>query len=352
MVALLSGCLFVPAVQQHGYTTCESSADCAAGRSCEVGLCAPPPWNDDGYGERSLLVVEAAGAVPAGAAVPVRIGAGGILDSGDLGPDGRFTFFTDVPGSGTAGTWETLPTFLDIYGDHLLVWMPTTNALSAGGSDQLAWLEASTGEIEPTGLIEPESVFELFDDFDGQLLDPQLWETFGAGDPLVAESEVTVASGQRLVLARALEPPFSVTLRGRINGAACDRFFLGLEGDEAPSYTAPSVGLFATSGLTAVAEVAPTSDSVPRPVEEGIALDTAEHRYRFDVGGGQVKLYIDDVAVAEPDLRPPLEADALYFVIDVDGDCSFEAERVMVTPLPLEGVTVSVEPKVIFQVFE
>ena len=348
LLLLASGCLFLPNVEEHGYTQCKGDEECAAGRYCQAALCAPPLWNDDAFGARRLLVVESTGAIPAGAAVPVRIGVGGAFDSGDLGPDGRFTHF--APRGELGGTWREIEAFFDLYNDHVIAWLPLQEAVD-DSAVQLGWVETNTGANDATRTAaDPSALFTAFDDFEGAALGDN-YVVFG-GDPQVQDSQVTVGDNQRVLLAEGIAPPFSLTFRGRINGAACDNFFLGLEGDDRASYSAPSIGLLATGALVAVLEVAPNEDAVPRPVVEGLALDTAEHRYRFDVGGGQVKLFIDDDEVAAPLINPGIEAERLFPVVDVDGDCSFSVERLMVSPLPPQGVTVRAEDEVAFQIFE
>ena len=63
-------------------------------------------------------------------------------------------------------------------------------------------------------------------------------------------------------------------------------------------------------------------------------------------------MYIDDEEVAAPDLRPPFANQELYAVVDVDGACSFDIERLWVTPLPIEGVKVEGQSRVVFGGFE
>jgi len=163
--------------------------------------------------------------------------------------------------------------------------------------------------------------FSFFTDAEGTLIAGEWREVPTFFD----QGVVNVADNQKLILDEPLTPPFSLTFRGRINGAACDALYIGLEGDNNAGYSAPSMGLFALEGLSANAEVAPEEESVPTPVEQNIALDTAEHRYRFDVGGA---------------------------VVDVDGACSFDIERLWVTPLPIEGVKVEGQSRVVFGGFE
>lgn len=343
-----SGCLWSPNIEGQGYNRCQADADCAPGRACEVGLCAPPPWNDDAFGARQLFVVEnkAATPLPAGAAVPLRVGAGGVIESRELGVDGRFTFFDK-----DALAWSVTPVFRDIYDDHLLTWIPLGAEVPAGQSAPLAWLETQTGDVAPTILEDPSQVFLFFDELEGTELDPERYDTFGTGTPTLSDGHVNVADNQRLVATVPLAPPVSVVFRGRINGATCSRFYVGLTANDDAGYAPPSAGFFSNAALELVPEVAPDADSVPRPVGDNVPLDTAQHRFRIDVGDGRARFSIDDDVVAEPDLRPPLEAEALYFRLEVDGACSFDLERLMVTPLPIDEPVVTAEARVEYEIF-
>lgn len=343
-----AGCLWSPSIEGHGYNRCQGDAECAPGRSCQVGVCAPPPWNDDRFTARQLFVVEnkAEAPLPQGAAVPVRVGEGGVIGSRELGVDGRFTYFDE----GTQ-SWETLPVFRDIYDDHLFAWMPLRAEVPKGGKAALAWLETQTGAPDPNLLEDPSRVFAFFDDFDGDALDAERYDVFGTGTPALGQGRVNVADNQRLVVKEPLVPPFSVVFRGRVNGVTCNRIDLGLGGDDEASYPTPWAGFFLDPSAELVPEVAPTVDSVPRPVGDGVALGTLEHRFRIDVGDGRVRFSIDDDYVAEPELRPPLEAEALYFRIAVSGECSFDLERLMITPLPIDAPAVSAEARVEYEIF-
>lgn len=349
----LAGCLFAPAIERYGYTRCDVDDDCAAGRACFAGRCSPPPWNDPGFGTRQLLVVENPGEtdVPAGAAVSVRVGEGGLLETADLGADGRFTFY-----DWGAQAWEEVPVFRDVYdaAGFLNVWLPLRVPAPAGETVALAWLDAQSGANDPQILEAPERVFAVFDDVDVAVLDEASWTTYGTGDVLVGDGRINVADNQKLVRLDALAPPFSLTVRGRINGATCDQLYLGLVSDPGAGFEPPSAGFFVTGNLTAALEVAPTATSVPQQPSdlESIGLDTAEHRFRLDVGDGGVRFVLDGETVGEPRLSPRFAGEALYLIVDVDGACSFDLNRLFVTPLPFTHPTVTAEEKVEFELTE
>jgi len=347
----LAGCLFSPAIESYGYTRCESDADCAAGRACFSQRCSPPPWNESAFGVRQLLTVDNPSdeVLPAGAAVPVRVGAGGLLTTDEFGVDGRFAFY-----DWAAQGWDNVPGFRDLYEDHLNIWLRVSDAVPAGASAQLAWLETSTGTGESQLLEAPEQVFTLFDDIDVAVLDAGDWASFGTGSPMARDGKVNVADNQKLVRTEALTPPFSITARGRINGAACDQLYVGLVSNPGAGFESPSVGFFFAGALTADLEVAPTATSVPQqPGDlESVALDTAEHRLRIDVGSGGVRFWVDGEVVGQPRLSPRFAGAELYFIIDVDGACSFDLERVFVSPLPFESPVVSVGARIEFEIVE
>jgi hypothetical protein len=351
-LAPATGCLFAPDVASHGYTDCTSDDDCAAGRSCALGLCAPPPWNDPAFAARRLLVVDNTDteqAILSGAAVPVRIGAAGLLQSADLGVDGRFTFYDRA-----AASWTEVPVFRDIYDDQLIVWVPVQEEVPPGASAQLAWLENATDDLLPTVLEEPERVFSVFEDFPFATLDADTWSVYGAGEPTVQNGIVNIADNQKIAHGTGLAPPFSVVARGRINGNTCDQVFVGVVSDDGAGFEPPSAGFFVQQNLATILEVGPAPQSVPQqpPDLEGITLDTAEHRFRIDVGPRTVRFWLDDEPLGSPELVPPFAGETLYFMVDVDGACSFDLTRLMVSPLPFATPEVRAEGAVAYEILE
>lgn len=347
VLCLQSGCIWSPAIGDDGYSDCEQQDDCGAGRICQAGLCAPPAWNDDRFGSRQLFVVRNQASVPlaAGTPVAVRIGAGGLIQSSEFGVDGRFVYFD--PGE---NEWQTLPAYRDVYDDFLQVFLPLSISVPPAEERQLAWLETRTASGNSNYLEDPERVFGYFDDFAGDEISSLRYRSFGTGMPVVEDGKVRIDDNQRLVGQVPFDQPFSLQARARINGVNCSRFFIGVSESDGLSYGAPSVGFFSNSALSVIPEIAPTTESVPRPVAGEIEISTAENRFRIDVGDGQARLWINDDIVAEPELRPQLENVPLYLRIEVDGACSVEVERVFVRPVPFELPVVVAEPRVDYEI--
>jgi hypothetical protein len=354
LVALLvlaaPGCLFVPDVQSHGYTRCSDDSECAAGRACAAGLCAPPRWNDARFERRQLIVVDNRAEEPlrAGMALPLRIGAEGLLASAAFGVDGRFTYF-----SFKDDAWREVPTWRDIYGGHLFAWLPLQEDVPAGRKAPLVWVESLTGEREPNLREDVGRVFPLlFEELEEQALFADgRWRFFGTGGaPLHGEGRVVVADNQKLVLRTRLAPPFSLTARGRINGVTCQQVYVGLTASDGVSFEPPSVGFWMNNGLEAQLEVAPQEVSEPRYVGSA-QLDTAMRRYRIDVGDQSVRWALDDEVLGEPEgLR--FLGEELFFRVEVGGACSFELDTLWVTPLPFVHPTLRAEPVVEYRIFE
>jgi hypothetical protein len=347
-----AGCFFAPQIDRYGYNACESDADCAPERACRSGLCSPPPWNDPAFGTRQLVLVtnESDEEIAAGAAVPVRIGAGQLLETSAIGVDGRFSFY-----DWEAGAWSDVPAFRDLWPDYLDIWLPLSAALPAGASAPLAWLDATSGSNEPTQLERPADVFALYDEFDLAVLPPERWTTFGTGEVRSADGVVNVPDNAKLVSLIGLSPPISVTFRARVNGANCDQVYLGLLSDDGAGFEPPSLGFFISGSLANTQlEVAPTDASVPsQPSElQPLALDTAEHAFTLDAAEGQVRWSLDGVTLGEPRLSPRFAGETLYAVVDVDGACSVDLERVFATPLPFARPVLTAMEPVEFELLE
>lgn len=344
VVASVDACLFLPAIDDDGYVACVASDDCGPGRSCaiDVGLCAPPPWNDTAFTERRLLVVNnpSSQALAAGTAIPVQIGGdGALLSLDDVAADARVTDFDD-----DGQDWRVVGVFRDLFDDRFTIWVPLARALDAGASDALAYLEQGTADGGVTVLEDPAATFSLFDELDAFPDDEDGGETYlinapGAASPVVRSSEVSIGEGVTVIWRRGFVPPVDITFRARVNGTTCDEVFVGLTGADNVGFNPPSAGFFVSADLLTIAEVAPLSTSNPTglsPPRTFSEQPNATHRFRVQVDGEVVRLLVDDVVFDERrDLRPAFDAEAeLFPTIQVGGACSVDVDTVWVTPLP------------------
>ena len=340
-----SGCLFIPNLGQYGYSACTADADCPAGRFCDESVCAPPPWHDTAFGARRAIVVEnpADSAIPAGAAVPLLIGdESTALPLLELGADYRFADYDRANAS-----WRDVAVYLDRESDRFTAWIPTAREIPPGKRDVLAFVESGSEDGLPHVQEDPAAVFAQFDTFDGALDE---WFVSPAGGPVVQDGLVNVADGQAIALDVPLVPPVLAVLVARLNGVTCDEVFLGLVGDERSVFEVPpEAGLFVGDDLAAVARVAPTPDSTPTDVGDGLSVGNALTRTVVAVDGGAVSIrHGDEVAFADPDVRPPFGADPLYLAVQVGGACSVDVDAVWTTPLPQPLPAVTVEAPVNF----
>lgn len=347
----LSACLFRPAIDDDGYTSCDDTAGCAAGRECQGGLCVPPPWNDPAYARRRLLVVENRADEPlrAGSAVPLRIGADGLFDASELGVDGRLRYY-DPP----TARWREVPAWRDVYDDHLLLYVPLQESVPAAKEGQLLWVETQSGTRDPGITDEGRAVFGLlYEDFADESLSGRPWRIHGGELPSFDDQRIVVKDNEQLVSTLPLEPPFSLTWKGRINGVSCEQVYVGLVSDDEPGFLPPSAGYFVGANLEAFLEVAPTEESVPQqpPDLSSVRLDTAMHRYQLDVGDERVRFVLDGELLGETTtLR--FGGENLHFVVDVDGECSYELDLVHATEMPFTAPALRSETVVEYQIFD
>ncbi len=341
----LSGCLFLPNIGEHGYLPCDKDGACPAGRYCDESVCAPPPWNDQTFGTRRAIIVDNSAALPiaAGTAIPVVVGGdAGAIALAELGADFRFADFDRANAQ-----WRVVAVYLDRERDRFTAWIPASREIPAGGSDVLAFVESNTADDVPQVVEDPASVYGTYDAFDAPLAG---WFASPAGGPIVQDGVVNVADNQAIVLQAPLIPPVLAMLVARINGAACDEVFLGLVGDDRALFEVPpEAGLFIGNNLAATAQVAPTSDSTPTNVGDGLTLGNALARTLVAIDGGGVLVKHDDaVAFANDDVRPPFGADPLYLAVQVGGACSVDVEAAWTTPIPQPFPTVVVQPPIDF----
>jgi hypothetical protein len=354
--ATTSSCLFIPAIDDDGYVACTTDNECGPGRACatDVGLCAPPVWNDTTFTERRLVVVENVNdaELPAGTAIPIRVGGDdATLSLDDVKPDARFTSFDEA-----TGKWRVVGVYRDLFEDRFTVWAPLPQAIGAGGRDALVWIEQGTADGTPTVLEEPANTFVLFDDLDDFPTDEVSTDTYfisapGAATPIVGEGQVTLGDNVTVIWRQELTLPLELTFRARMNQLNCEEVFVGLTGNDAVGFNPPSAGFFIGPDLGTIAEVAPTAESNPTRLSEPrifSEVPTALHRFTIQADGATVRLLVDDVVFDErTDLRPAFDpAVPLFATISMGGACSIDVDAMWVTPLPAARPLLSVEEPV------
>jgi hypothetical protein len=363
IVGFASACLFAPQIEQYGYTACSSDDDCPAGRACDVDLCAPPPWFEDSYKERRLLVVENRSdlTLSAGTAVPVSFGARSLVDAYP-GIETRFMDWNKgrIDGDDVTTGWSDVAVYRDFEPDRLTAFIPTSRAIAPQGSDVLAWIYTERDD-EANLLVEDANDVFTFHDFsfvnEVGALDDTRYITFGSGAPLVENRKLTVGDNQQVTLRTPLSPPFSLTATMRIVGNLCDALFLGVVGnDTRPGNEPPYAGFFFGTNLLATADVAPTATSNPAPLSAPRATEQpgALHRYELVVGEGKVRFFIDGVLFDEgTDLRPPFSnEDDLFFTLDVDGNCAAELTGLWLTARPFDAPVIIVDEPIAWRAFQ
>lgn len=357
LVMSTSACLFAPNVAPHGYVACARDDECAPGRLCELasdgnanGLCAPPPWHDQEFGDRRVLVVtnESEEPMPAGTAVPVLLGGegerAGLLGLEALGPDFRFTDFDPA-----TRTWRVRAVHLDREEDRFTAWIPLARELVQGRSDVLAWLENNSFAGAVAVTEDAEATFLEYEPFELETLsDPWIVR----GEPTVDRGLVNVGDNESIVLDRPLTGPVQATVLARVNGVNCTEVFVGFAGDENAAFAVPpAAGLFIDvvgGDLTGTALVGPVPVQQGGQLEERGALPVsgALMRITVNVDAANVRVLVNDAVVVDEALSTPFPADPLYFAIHVGGACSLDVDALWITPSPLPPPTVVMGPLV------
>lgn len=351
------GCLFLPSIDDDGYAACKTDKDCAPGRACaaQVGLCAPPPWNDKDFVERRLLVVKNEGTTDlvAGAAVPVRFGGeGAVVPLEEISPDARFANFDTG-----SGQWRVVGVYRDLFSDRFDVWIPLSRTVPPGGRDALAWFEHRTRAGGVRVVEDSATAFSLFDDcaafpLDGDEL--HYVDAPGAAALVQGDGLIEVVDNTTVIWRVTHGSPSTVTFRARINGLTCDEVFLGLTSSGTSAFVSPSAGFFLGNDLQTVAEVIASPSQPPQPAQAARVFSEIPgdlHRFTVTVDGARVRLSIDDVVFEElVDIEPAFGDAPLFPTVQVGGTCSVDVDAVWVTPLPFARPTVVAEAPVILDV--
>ena len=346
-----AGCFYVPALDQHGYTACEQDSDCNVGRSCLAATCVPPPWHDDTYGPRRLLVLEneTPATLPSGSAVVFWVGESGMTLALDEVPsDSRYSYY-----DAEQDRWQILPVFMDTFDDRYGVWVPLQQPLAAGGRGALVWMESNSGEADEGPYINPADVFQSYFNFGEREPCETPWLCFGTGAPVLDGSAIRIADNQMMVLSDPLSLPFDLSFKLQVNGTSCQSVFWGVKGTKNQSFEPPMFGFNVGSDRSMAFELYPQPDSLSPQLTDLTTMDTKLRTYRIHAGPDAVRIYRDQDLLAVETVDPPLDASVDYFpYLDVDGDCSIDLRGLWRTNTPVGSVKITPESPVNFQLFD
>ena len=349
-LVLMSGCLFIPSIEEAGYNSCESEKDCGVGRQCTAGYCTPPPWNDESYERRRLLVLEneTVSELPEAGALVFWVGASGMtLKLDEVPSDTRYTYY-----HADENTWKTVPVFLDTFDDRYAVWVPLSASLASGARAPLVWMESKSGDAEGEATISPIDVFDAFYNFGAGEACVAPWLCFVTGAPVPDNASIRVADNQMMVLSEGLTLPFDVSFKLRVNGSSCENVFWGLKGGKNQSFDPPMLGFNVGTDRDMSFEVYPRSDSLAPEITDLAQMDTVLRTYRIHAGTTSIRIYRDQDLLAAIPLETLLEEEGTYYpYLDVDGDCSIEIRNFWATSTPVGSVKITPESPVDFQLF-
>ena len=345
-----TGCLFVPSIDDAGYHSCESDQDCGVGRHCSVGYCTPPPWNDEIYERRRLLVLEneTVSNLPQSGALVFWVGEPGMtLQLDEVPSDTRYTYFNPED-----KTWQTVPVYVDAFDDRYAVWVPLSEPLASGARAPLVWMESKSGDSGDGATISPTEVFGAFYNFGAREACESPWLCYGTGAPVLDGASVRIADNQMMVLSEGLSLPFDVAFKLRVNGSSCENVFWGLKGTKTQSFDPPMLGFNVGTDREMSFEVYPQTESLAPELTDLAQMDTVLRTYRIHAGEGSIRIYRDQELLAAIPLDTSLDAEATYYpYLDVDGECSIEIRNFWATSTPVGSVKITPESPVDFQMF-
>ena len=348
--ALWSGCFFMPNVDESGYTDCDTANDCDVGRYCASNYCVPPPWHDESYNQRRLLVLEnqREAKLYKGNAISFWVGESGTtLSLEDVTSDTRYLYF-DIE----AQRWDILPVYFDVFDDRYAVWLPISEDVAAGGRAPLVWMENLAGDSDKGPNVNPSQVFAMYYNFGVTESCQSPWLCFGTGTPVLTEGVVRVEDNQMMLLDQPLTLPFDISFKLRINGANCENVFWGLKASRNQSFEPPMLGFGVSDERQLRFEHYPQGDSLSPEISELEEIDTALHTYRIHAGASDIRLYRDQTLLATLGLNTALDETAEYFpYLDVDGACSAEIRNLWASPTPAGTTQITAEDAVQFQLF-
>ena len=348
--ALFSGCFFTPSIGDAGYAVCESRSDCTVGRYCSSGYCVPPPWHDESYGQRRLLVIEnqREAELYAGNAVVFWVGESGTtLSLDDVTSDTRYLYF-DLEKE----AWEVLPVYFDVFDDRYAVWLPLAENVAAGTRAPMVWLENLSGDADKGPNVDPTQVFQMFYNFGLREACESPWLCFGTGSPVLADGLLRISDNQMTLLDSAITLPFDLSFKLRVNGANCENVFWGLKSTRNQSFDPPMLGFNVREDRQISFEYYPQADSLAPETQDLGQMDNALHTYRIHAGAQEIRIYRDQELLSSLALESPMDAEADYYpYLDVDGACSAEIRNLWASPTPSGNTQITAEDPVSFQLF-
>jgi len=338
-----AGCLFAPEIADHGYTSCERTDECAPGRHCEYGFCAPPTWWNEQYSARYQILVENSdtATVPSGALGELLVGVDGDLSLDQVG------YAPVIVHEDPTATEPAPATALrDPRGDNYAFVFQLPGEIAPGAAFGDLWLYVGGSvDIATPGYSTSEEVYAAFESFDGDALSAEQYRWEGTAD--LGGGQLVMRASSWLVSAQTFTNS-EVSVDLQLYGAACAEFGLGLAARYTPQSLDPPYAFFVANADGEIhSEVFSSSQSQVEIEGDRWPADGFPHRFTIAVAGDAVVFSVDQVVTAEWQPENSL-ADAELYLHMYTRDCDLRVESWRAAPRSSTLPTITLGERVIW----
>ncbi|MBI5494413.1 MAG: hypothetical protein HY904_05250 [Deltaproteobacteria bacterium] len=327
LLSAVTACLFAPRLEERGYKTCTSDAECAeAGRLCRTGYCSPPTWWNESWGERRQVVLHnvSGAVVPKG--FPARLGVGPDprpFKRDEFNPSARLVAIDRTAG----GAQVEVPVTVDVLSSQafdVIFRLPAEIPVDGVYADLFVY-SAAGGAATRTDARK--DVYDLDDDFEALTLDAALWRSQGPavvqdGDAVVQRDGYLWSNG-----ALPATPGALLTVEFQVD-SNCDGLAMGLISNSQRGFKTPYV-VVSSTGPGQASVQALRGDALPFEPDAPAIMDFTGSTQRLDLllSGAAVRVILDGNVVDSFEMREAVTAEMRAHFFVEGGNCTLSIHK-------------------------
>lgn len=345
---LTSACFMAPNLGQYGYTSCKEDGDCAElGRLCESGFCTPPPWWDDQYPQRRQIHFTNTTGVDLPKGFPIKLA---------VGPAPRPLRQDEMSAYSRLVLWDRQQRNQVELKSAVDVLNPSINAfdvlfaapvdLPVNASLREVWLYSGVNSGGTARVDDRKEIYVLEDDFEGNVLEPTVWATYGTVNFVPGDGQVVLESGGYLwsLVSLPPQPGMLMTVEFSVTPyASCSGLNIGLMAQTGHGLKTPYVLLMGTDGSMIMQVLRLDSEQTEPAQTLPKSMRNTNMRLDLLVSGKQISAWLDGVTLESFQTRSPvLKPLNVHFFVE-GGACTLSVKKVRVRPAVVPDVSVDLQ---------